>query len=111
MSMEVEIIDTYRGTENRKKVIVWGDPGHLCRPYLSQFKKGQFYVIAFNEGSPNRGHDEEMASDYSISNCGGFWLFADNKKRTAFGDIDSKDRRSQTITLDKLRVALKTNGS
>ena len=47
MSMEVEIIETYKGIESRKTIIVWGDPGHLCRPYLSTFKEGQYYVIAF----------------------------------------------------------------
>lgn len=111
MSMEVEIIEIYRGIETRKKLIVWGDPGNLCRPYLSQFKERQYYVIAFDQGYPNYGNDGEKLTDYSISNCGAFWLSADMSKKTAFGDVDSKDQQFRTITLEKLRVALKTNGS
>ena len=42
MSMEVEIIEIYKGEETRKSVIVWGDIGNLCRPYLSAFKEGQY---------------------------------------------------------------------
>lgn len=109
--MEVEIINTYQGNETRKKIIVWGDPGNMCRPYLSQFKEGQHYVIAFNQEYPNNGNDGEKPTDYSISNCGAFWLSVDMNKKTAFGDVDSKDQQLRSITLEELGVALKTYGS
>ena len=64
MSMEVEIIDIYKGAESRKTITVWGDPGNLCRPYLDTFKEGQAYVIAFHPGSPGFGHDNEKETDY-----------------------------------------------
>ena len=38
LSMEVELIEVYKGSESRKLVTVWGDNGILCRPYLSEFK-------------------------------------------------------------------------
>ena len=69
--MEVEITEVYKGTESRKNVTVWGDPGHLCRPYLSTFKEGEFYVIAFNPGYPNNWHDNEKSTDFNISKL---WL-------------------------------------
>lgn len=110
MSMEVEIIETYKGVENRKSITVWGDPGHLCRPYLSTFKEGQYYVIAFYPGNPNHGHDNEKATDYSISNCGAFWLTVDFEKNVALGDINSKNRKSQTMNLSTLKSEIEKNG-
>ncbi|HEY6435320.1 MAG TPA: hypothetical protein VIY47_01905 [Ignavibacteriaceae bacterium] len=109
MSMEVEIIDTYKGLEERKIITVWGDPGHLCRPYLSTFKEGEYYVIAFFPGHPNSGHENEKVTDYSVSNCGAFWLTVDYEKQTALGDIDSEDRKSQSFSLSSLKFALKKN--
>jgi hypothetical protein len=46
LSMEVEIIEIYKGKENRKRIKLWGDNGIQCRPYLSTFKEGQYYVVA-----------------------------------------------------------------
>ena len=40
MSMEVEIMDIFKGKEIRKKITVWGDIGNLYRPYLEIFKEG-----------------------------------------------------------------------
>jgi hypothetical protein len=106
MSMQVEIIDVYKGTENRKKVTVWGDPGNLCRPYLSAFKEGQYYVIAFSPGRTKGGHKNELATDYTISICGTYWLTVDFAQKTASGDIDSKDQQSQTMSLSALKSRL-----
>ena len=59
MSMEVEILDIYKGTEERKSVTVWGDPGHLCRPYLSTFKEGGNYIIAFGGAGGQPGEKRQ----------------------------------------------------
>ena len=79
--MEVEIVKVYYGQETRKTVIVWGDSGNLCRPYLSIFKIDNYYVIAFEQDS------KENASEYAISNCGDYWLTADNEKKVATGAV------------------------
>jgi hypothetical protein len=97
MSMEVEILDTYKGKEERRSVKVWGDPGNLCRPYLSTFKKGGYYVIAFYQGAKR---DEEKETDYSISICGTFWLTADPVTQLAKGNIDGK---KDTIKLNEIK--------
>jgi hypothetical protein len=97
LSMEVEIIDIYKGKEIRKRVIVWGDNGILCRPFISTFEKGKHYAIALHEND----------TDYSISACGCYWLTVDFKKRYAKGDIDSKDRTETTIHLSELKSILK----
>ena len=110
MSMEVEIIEVYKGKESRKTIIVWGDIGNLCRPYLSQFKEGQYYVIAFYSGNYGGGHPDEKSSDYAIGNCGAYWLTVDFDKSTVTGDIDSKNRIRTTLSLSELKVKLTQNG-
>jgi hypothetical protein len=84
MSMEVEIIKVYHGQETRKTVKVWGDNGKQCRPYLNIFKTDNYYVIAFEQDS------KENPLDYAISNCGDYWLTADNEKKIATGSVSEK---------------------
>ena len=110
MSMEVEIIDIYKGKELRKTITVWGDIGNLCRPYLSNFKEGQFYVIAFDNGNYSGGHPNEKDSDYSIFNCGCYWLTIDFSKMKAMGDIESENRTVTTIDLKSLKYKIAKNG-
>jgi len=92
MSMEVEIIKTFKGSEIRKTITVWGDNGYLCRPYLSKFDTAKYYVIAFNKGSDgSQGsvHKDEKQTDYSISICGNYWLDANIDTKTASGSVSS----------------------
>lgn len=108
MSMEVEIIEIYKGEESRKTIIVWGDIGNLCRPYLSRFKEGQYYIIAFSggsNGSKGFAHENEKTTDYSISICGEYWLDVDIKQQIAIGSVTEKQNN---ITLETLKIKLKT---
>ena len=95
MSMEIEIIDIYKGKESRKKVIVWGDDGAMCRPYLSRFEMGKYYVIAF-EGS--------QVGDYSISICGEYWLTVSENMLFASGILM---KQQDEIKLTDLKRSLK----
>jgi len=70
MSMEVEVINKYKGKETRKTFTVWGDNGILCRPYLSEFKEGMYYIIAFDSGNYNRSQKDERDIDFNYS----LWL-------------------------------------
>ena len=101
MSMEIEIIDVYKGKETRKTVIVWGDNGFLCRPYLSQFNQGHYYVIAFYKGSDGSqtvfAHKKERPTNYFISNCGDYWLNVDIEKQIATGSV-TKDQNQIILT-------------
>ena len=104
MSMEVEIIEIYKGKETRKKVTVWGDNGILCRPYLSKFELGKYYVIAFfrgTEDSRGLGNENEKITDYSISVCGEFWLNADKKNKVAESATTEYKTRIKFNTLRK----------
>lgn len=96
MSMEVEIIKVYNGQETRKTIIVWGDNGVLCRPYLNIFKISNHYIIAFEESSNNNkinANNEENKSDYAISNCGDYWLTADIEKKIATGAVSKNQSK------------------
>lgn len=106
MSMEVEIIEVYKGKETRKKITVWGDNGILCRPFLSKFKTGKYYVIAFYNASENsRGlaSENEKETDYSISICGEYWLYADIHNKTA---VSSTTEYNTQIKLKELKSRL-----
>lgn len=103
MSMEVSIIDVYKGKEVRKTLTVWGDNGALCRPYLSQFRTGNYYVIAFipgSDGTKGHVHSDEKTSDYAISVCGDYCLKVDTTKRMAIGYVDKNQNQ---ISLGKLK--------
>ena len=105
--MEVEIIDVYKGKETRKTTVVWGDYGMLCRVSISQFESEQYYVIAFykcSEGS--KSLKDEKYGDYYISNCGDYWLKADNKKRLAIGSVTNKQTQIKLANL-KLKILTK----
>jgi hypothetical protein len=103
MSMEVEIIEVYKGTETRKHITVWGDDGALCRPYLSIFKEGNYYVIAFEQAGIR---ETEKPTDYAISICGDFWLHADIENNNATGSV-SKTLNKIAFTDLRKRLALK----
>jgi hypothetical protein len=107
MSMEVEMISVYRGVEKRRTVTVWGDNGMLCRPYLSSFKEGQYYVIAFNSGRYGGSHADEKDTDYAIGICGEYWLDVNFERSEAKGDIDSRNRTVSTISLTTLEANLR----
>jgi hypothetical protein len=109
MSMDVELVDVYKGNETRKNVTVWGDNGILCRPYLSEFKEEGYYVIAFYRSRAQRSDSAEQATDYFISICGAYWLNADIKNSIVTGDVNSKDRKPVTINLSQLKSDLLKN--
>jgi len=106
MSMQVTLVQIYKGKETRKTITVWGDNGALCRPYLSTFPLGQYFVIAFDAGSDineTNANRTEKKTDYSISVCGDYWLSADISKQIAKGGVTEK--RNQ-ISLNDLRKKL-----
>jgi hypothetical protein len=109
MALQVEVLNLLKGREKRTNLIVWGDDGHLCRPFVSQFKKDSVYVMALDAGSERWGQKKEIKKDFSISNCGAFWLQADIRQQQAFGDVNNPDRSSQAITIRKLRLELMNN--
>ena len=104
MSMEVEIIEIFKGKEDQKTITIWGDNGILCRPYITEFKPNEYYLIALNKGLENSdfGQKNEKKSDYYISNCGEYWLKANVQKNFATGYITNRK-----LPFSKIRKRLK----
>ncbi|WP_185205159.1 hypothetical protein [Chryseobacterium sp. C3] len=107
MSMEVEVIEVVKGKESRKTFIIWGDNGNLCRPYLSSFQLGQYYIMSLNaasDGSKNNYfHIKERPKDYYISACGCYWLTFNKDSKTVYGDI-SKNKKEMKLTELKNKI-------
>ena len=83
-SMTVEIIRKYKGSETKKRIKIWGDNGILCRPYISNFDVGKYYLIA-----PSRiENDSEIGNknDYAFFTCITDHMEVDYENRVAYGD-------------------------
>ncbi len=93
LAMEVEIIDIFRGEENRKKVKVWGDNGQLCRPYINKFKMGSTWVIALFNGEKGTAHKHEKSDDYYVSICGEYYVQVRND--SVFGLLTKEEYSKQ----------------
>ena len=102
MSMEVEILEVFKGKEDQTTIKVWGDDGHLCRPYLNIFAVDSLFVIAFHKGeNGSSGHPEETEKDYSISNCGEFWLRAFSSSNELMGTQSKMNINQLRTTFDR----------
>lgn len=95
-SMTVEIIQKYKGTESRKTIKLWGDNGILCRPYISNFEIGKYYLIAPNLITT----DSEIGktNDYDFFVCWTDYLEVDYENKTAYGNYSNTRKK---ITLEK----------
>jgi hypothetical protein len=78
-SMTVEIIKKYKGKESRKRIVIFGDNGMLCRPYLSDFEINGYYLI-----SPNP-LDNSVNTEYDFFACRTEYLKVDIDSNKAFG--------------------------
>ncbi len=87
--MDFEISMIIDGNETKETIRVWGDVGHLCRIYVSNFEENVEYLLALNKIEPHFGFPTgwsslEMADDYSISVCGkSFWSCEDEADEPA----------------------------
>jgi hypothetical protein len=104
LSMQAEIVDIYKGKETRQQIIVWGDNGAQCRPYLSQFKENNYYVIAFDSISSK--NTLSRVKEYYISDCGTYWLTVDSVNKIATGRISE---RSNSLKLYEIMQKLLAN--
>ncbi|MCM4166041.1 MULTISPECIES: hypothetical protein [unclassified Arenibacter] len=102
LTMTVEIIKTYKGTESREKITIWGDNGNQCRPYLSEFEIGECYLIA-----PNLlDYDSEIGAknDYDFFSCHSDFILVDFDKKIALGEYS---RKRKEISLEEFERELK----
>ena len=84
--MEFEITEVVSGTENRKRIIVWGAPGYLCRNYVTGFqRRDQLFMILdpiSRERTEMTTGETEREGDYSLSVCGQFFVYLNGPNKT-----------------------------
>jgi len=102
-SMTVRVLDVLRGAETDSTLVVYGDPGHLCRPYITPetFPIAAKYVLALYPASALEREDSPGA--YAISICGEFWLHLDDGN--VRGRIRTRDLES--VPYEVLRSMLR----
>lgn len=101
-SMTVEIIKKYKGTESRKRIRIWGDDGAQCRPYITEFEVGKYYLIAptlIKENSELGKKD-----DYDFFFCWTDYLIVDYNKGIAYGEYS---KRKNKIALKEFESGIK----
>ena len=102
LSMTVEIIKLYKGTETRQQIKIWGDNGILCRPYISKFKIGEYFLIAPDLIDTPRSTDEQL-TDYEFFSCSSDYLKVDIKTKIAYGQYS---KQQDKISLDAFEKTL-----
>lgn len=73
-SMKFLIKEKLRGIESRDTIIVYGDNGADCRPYIDHFKPKTDWILALNK------LDNDGKPKYEISICGEFYVPVKNGK-------------------------------
>lgn len=112
-SLELRVIESWRGTEIRETVRLWGDNGEQCRPYVSEYPIGTTWVFALSAVTPELGkglatasEETEMQaerSEYVVSVCGEYSLQV--YAGSAMGVLRGKSRAAGRtgISLARLR--------
>lgn len=67
-SMKFQIIEKLRGIESKDTIIILGDDGADCRPYIGHFKPNTEWILALDK------LDHKGNSNYEISICGEFYV-------------------------------------
>jgi len=72
-SMTVQILDVRKGNHKSDSLVILGDPGNFCRPYISTelFIIEQEYLFALAKSNQD---------PQEISNCGEYWIAIDGNQ-------------------------------
>ena len=101
-SMTIEVMTPLRNAKAGERIKVWGDPGNLCRPYVSSFARGSEWIFALggDRRSPPRqqgGKPREIA----IGGCGAHWLSVRDGK--VIGELHRPRARDEMALPDFLK--------
>jgi hypothetical protein len=74
-SMVVEVINAARNARFGERIVVWGDPGNLCRPYISTFPVGTQWILALGGGDRFVPTElDQGRRQFAINGCGEYWI-------------------------------------
>jgi len=118
-SMEVQIIEVVKGTEERKTIRIWGDNGALCRPYVAHFPIGTRWLFAVfplpEKTGETRPPWQGFASppgrrEYAISVCGDFWLEVRGERTVGRITVNDYSNFLEWVPLEDMLAWLRSNG-
>ena len=97
IKMEVEILQVFKGKESSKKIIVWGDNGAECRPYIDYFSIGKYYYLSLYK----------YGNEYEQLNCGEMYL--EIKENKVIGETNVRKELPQIgeMTVNEFENKLK----
>jgi len=100
-SIQVRVSRVLKGSLDRaaEPIRVWGDDGHLCRPYASTFPPGSEWFFVLDNRSFGGFPAQPGPRDYSISICGAYWLRVDGDR--VWGRIRDA-RKEEAISVEQL---------
>jgi hypothetical protein len=100
--MQVDVLEVMARQARKKRLRVAGGNGNLCRPYITEFPVGTEWVLGLY-----RAAKIDAVTDYSIKDCGTFWLQVVGGDMVE-GNVDEEKRGDavQQNTLDELRRRL-----
>jgi len=99
-SMKVEIIKKYMGEETRDTIKIWGDNGKECRPYIANFKIGDYYLIA-PQIMDYQKLKNEASTDYDFFSCSTDYLKVDFEKGKAYGNYSRRKSKIKLSDFEK----------
>ena len=102
VSMLIEVISPVRNAKAGEKIKVWGDPGFLCRPYVSNFPVGTEWVFALGGDSmfmPKQEHPQ--VREISIGGCGAYWLLVQGGR--VIGELRKAGAKDNMALVDLIR--------
>lgn len=76
--MFVKVEKNYVNSIEAENILVWGDPGHLCRVYTSNFEIGDTIILGIKEIDGPTGMLQESIGDYWLPACGITYLKIEN---------------------------------
>jgi hypothetical protein len=122
-SMDVQIIEVIRGTEDRKTIRIWGDNGALCRPYVTHFPIGTTWLLAIS-ALPTKTVSEQLKSgseegfisspankEYAISVCGELWLKVSHEEAVGRITVDHHSKLMERVPLKEIIAWHRSNGT
>ena len=116
-SMEMRVIEVIKGTEERKRIRVWGDNGALCRPYVNHFPIGTKWLLALQktigEHRPSfweRFFSAPAESEYAISICGDFWIEVRAERAVGRITVEHHSNDLEWVPLNEMLTWLRSNG-
>lgn len=101
--MEFKIDEVISGNESKSRITIWGDPGYLCRSYVSGFDRNDDLLMILSpivqERTESTTGKTERVGDYTLSACGQFFVYLNGKNKTDLSCYTPSKKKPQLISV------------